>query len=71
VKTATGGNYIYRASYVGMMDGTEVRRTSTRRRSRWGTGGAVHDDAEEAQKLAERDMFLATAIEFPSNKKAK
>jgi hypothetical protein len=73
VKTAAGGNYIYRASYVGTMDGTEVAQNF------YLVAGPDGEQVvllftmtpKKAQKLAERDMFLATAIEFPSNKKTK
>lgn len=70
VKTTTSGNYIYRASYLGMMDGTEVVQNF------YLVAGPDGEQVvllftmtpKKAQKLAERDMFLATAIEFPSNK---
>lgn len=73
VKTATGGNYIYRASYLGAMDGTEVVQNFYLVAAPDGEQVVLvfTMTPKKAQKLAERDMFLATAVEFPSNKKGK
>lgn len=70
VKTMTAANYIYRASYLGLMDGTEVVQNF------YLVAGPDGEQVvllftmtpKKGQKLGERDMSLAASVEFPSNR---